>query len=178
MPRTKQTRLLMKETFEPTRCRHYVNGRMTVLHCHHYASLYTQLADDATLFDGKGILRSTSERTFHRQLLEYARDRQVERAEERAALCERYWAWCGMGELRLGVWSEVGGRVKMPRSHVDEGWIRKFGKRAAPVNFITQGYLAAAWAFIGGLPEGSYRVEEVRSIVSGSEQSEFQITRR
>ena len=37
--------------FDPVKNRHYLNGFCSVLHCHHYATLYTQLADDAVDFE-------------------------------------------------------------------------------------------------------------------------------
>lgn len=178
MPQTKQTQLVMTGAFDPTRSRHYVNGQTTVLHCHHYSTLYAQLADDATLFDGKSILRNTTEHTFFNTLTRYCTDKQITSREDRINACEQYWAWSGMGDLTLTSWSETGGRAEMSRSHLDEGWIRKWGKRPEPVNFITQGYLAAAWSVIGGHPEGTYQVNETASIVAGAEKSIFSVTRK
>ncbi len=175
MPQTRETTYTTTQTFDPTRCRHYVNGEVTVLHCHHYSTLYSQLADDATLFDGKSILRTTTENVFFNTLQNYCREHDVTGWENRAALVESYWAWCGMGDLKVTKWSEKGGTAEMHRSHVDEGWIRKWGKRPQPVNFITQGYLAAAWSVIGNKPSGYYQVKETQSIVSGSEKSVFSV---
>ena len=41
------TEWVLDHHFDRESCRHTVNGLSSVLHCHHYASLYCQLADDA-----------------------------------------------------------------------------------------------------------------------------------
>ena len=66
----------------------------------------------------------------------------------------------------------------MDNSHVDEGWIKKWGNRDKPVNFIGQGYVAAALAAIYDLPAGSYDVYETQSIVSGADTSRFSLVRK
>ena len=40
-------------------------------HCHHFATLYTQLADDAKDFHGERLLKEASEDTFFHVLSEY-----------------------------------------------------------------------------------------------------------
>jgi hypothetical protein len=52
----KKTEFEIDHKFDPIRNRHYMNGVCTVLHCHHYATLYTQLADDAEQFAGVRLL--------------------------------------------------------------------------------------------------------------------------
>ena len=61
---------------------------------------------------------------------------------------------------------------------MDEGWIKKWGKRDKPVNFITQGYLCAAFAAVYNQPQGSYKVSETQSIVSGADKSVFSVGRK
>jgi predicted hydrocarbon binding protein len=178
MPQIKQVTLVTNQTFDPTRCRHYTNGVTTVLHCHHYASLYTQLADDATLFDGKTILRNTAENSFYGVLQNYMVDQKISRREDRVAAVEQYWAWCGMGELNICDANQNNGRAEMTSSHVDAGWIKKWGKRDEPVNFITQGYLAAAWSVIWDTPMNTWQATETQCLVSGAPKSVFTIGRK
>ncbi len=33
--------IIAERTFDPSRCRHYINEVTSVMHCHHYVSLYT-----------------------------------------------------------------------------------------------------------------------------------------
>ena len=51
--------------FNPVNNRHYFNGWGAVLHCHHYATLVTQLALYADQFDGENILKQVSEDIFY-----------------------------------------------------------------------------------------------------------------
>jgi hypothetical protein len=175
---TQKNNLVTHQQYDPTRARHYVNQENTVLHCHHYTSLYTQLADDATLFDGKALLRDNTAETFWGVLDNYMGSNQVTSTAARIAAAEQYWAFCGMGHLRFEECSPTGGTVEMTHSHVDEGWVKKWGKRTQPVNFITQGYLAAAFSVIHDQPWRQFQVTETQSIVSGAEKSIFSITRK
>jgi hypothetical protein len=178
MQTTKQGKLSIEVKYDPARCRHYVNGETAVLHCHHYASLYTQIADDATLFDGRTILRETSEESFYRVLNDLMSRNDMTSISGRISAVEDYWSFCGMGSLSITKCDASGGRAEMVRSHIDEGWIKKWGKRNEPVNFITQGYLSAAFSVVHGAPRGTYGVTEEQSIVSGAEKSTFSISRK
>lgn len=63
----------------------------------------------------------------------------------------------------------------MSSSHIDQAWLRKWGQRPMPVNFVGQGYLAALFAAVYGRPVRSYTVNEYASIVAGAEQSLFAV---
>ena len=164
--------------FDPETCRHSANGTDCVLHCHHYASLYCQLADDAEQFNGRELLIRASELAFLNVLADYFAEHNIKSYDERIALCETYWKNCGFGELKFDYVSEMTGAAHMDHSHVDEGWIKKWGTREKPVNFIGQGYLAAAMSAIHDLPAGSYQVFETESIVSGANASRFSFVRK
>ena len=163
--------------FDPERCRHADNGLQTVLHCHHYASLYCQLADDAEQFNGRDLLKRASEMAFWEVLEKYFRDNHVNELDERIALVEEYWSFSGFGTLKFDHVGELSAAAHMDHSHVDEGWIKKWGQRDKPVNFIGQGYVAAAMAAVHDLPVGSYTVYETQSIVSGADSSRFSLVR-
>ncbi len=163
--------------FDPKTTRHYNNGTVTVLHCHHFITLYSQLADDAEMVDGKGLLCKAAELSFYEVLKSYFEKHGVTKLMERVALVEEYWKICGMGLLHFENVGEVSASAEMAHSHVDEGWIKKWGTRDKPVNFVGQGYLMAAMAAMYDLPMGSYKVNEVQSIVSGAETSKFAIVR-
>ena len=153
--------------------RQYLNGKSIVFHCHHYICLFTQLADDAKLFNGEQVLRETAEETFYQLLNDYAAENStVKTIEDRCSIAEQYFAFVGLGALSLSV-TETGGSVAMPYSHIDEGWIKKWGTREEAVNFVGQGYIAAACAFIYNLPCASFRAEETQSIVAGADGSTF-----
>jgi hypothetical protein len=164
--------------FDRTTCRHSENGFGTVLHCHHYATLYCQLADDAEQFHGCELLTRSSELAFFDVLSSYFTQHHVQELGERVALAEEYWSVCGFGTLTFDHVGILSAAAHMDHSHVDAGWIKKWGNREKPVNFIGQGYLAAALAAIYDLPAGSYRVHETDSIVSGADASRFSLVRK
>jgi hypothetical protein len=91
------------------------------------------------------------------------------------ALVEDYWKACGMGLLCIERIGQTSAAARMDHSHVDEGWLKKWGARQKPVNFIGQGYLKAAVAAINGLSPDRYVVEETASLVAGAPASRFNI---
>ena len=170
--------LITNRSFNSSKYRHYINESNSVLHCHHYAALYTQLADDAgELCDGPVILYETAAESFYPILKEYFEKNNIDELDERIKIIEQYWAFSGMGQLMITNSSVEGGEAEMPFSHVDSGWIKKWGNRDEAVNFITLGYLAAAFAAIHNLPSNSFEATETQSIVAGAEKSQFKITK-
>lgn len=172
-----QAEWVFDRVFDPELCRHYDNNVPSVLHCHHYASLYTQLADDAEQFNGRALLRRAAELAFLPVLQQYFAKHEIDDRGERVAMAEEYWRSMGFGTLKFDWVGELSSAAHMDHSHVDEGWIKKWGTRDKPVNFIGQGFLAAAMAAIYGLPAGSYTVYETESKVSGAEASRFSLVR-
>ncbi len=167
-----------QRAFDPRRCRHSIEGRVTVLHCHHYATLYTQLADDCSLLDARKLLASVAADTFYQVLKDIQARRSITSVADRIAAAEDYYAFSGLGRLKVIAAGPDSGEAELERSHIDEGWIRKWGRRDKPVNFVTQGYLAATFAAVfDGRPE-QYAVKEIASIVAGQERSRFLIARK
>lgn len=177
MARMKKTEWVIEHSYDPRSSRHYNDGAVSVLHCHHYITLYCQLADDAEQLNGKELLFKAAEMAFLPVLARYFERHAISELSDRVALAEEYWKLCGMGTLRFDYVGDMTASAHMDHSHVDEGWIKKWGKRDKPVNFVGQGYLAAALAAIHGRPVGSYKVNEIASIVSGEARSEFSIVR-
>ncbi len=171
--------LKITRRFDKEKYRHYINGWNSVMHCHHYASLYTQLAEDAgELFDGVGILYASAAESFFEVLKDYFLQNNVHSLSERSEIVEQYWAFMGMGKLTITDAAPEKGTAEMPFSHLDAGWIKKWGQRGQSINFITRGYLAAAFAVLhGGQPE-NYQVTETDSIVTGKEKSRFVIQKQ
>jgi hypothetical protein len=166
------------ERFDPDTCRQYLNDCCTVLHSHHYSALISQLADDADDFDGIYHLRRAAEDTFHEVLAQYFDQHEVAALEDRVALAEQYWETVGMGQIRFKCVEKYAISAEMEFSHMDQGWLEKWGKRDKPVNFITQGFVAAAAALFAGRPPGSFTVSETKSLVTGAEVSIFKAVLR
>lgn len=165
---------IANQVFDFTKMRHYTNDECSVFHCHHYSSLFTQLADDSKMFKGDKQLFDASEEVFYRVLRKYFKDNSISPAEDRKSIAEQYLCFIGLGKVEIKIKGD-GGSAEMVHSHVDEGWIKKWSKRDQPVNYIGQGFLAAAFASITDKDVGSYSVEETQSIVSGATSSKFVI---
>lgn len=159
--------------FDPVTNRHYMNGFCTVLHCHHYATLYTQLADDAKDFDGQRLFTEAAEGTFFEVLNDYYLKKKIESVDEKISIAEQYWKAVGMGLIRFTGIGKYDATAEMDYSHVDEGWLKKWGSRDKPVNFLTAGFVAAVTALVNGKSWRSYYVQETKSLVCGDDKSEF-----
>lgn len=163
-------------TFNKSTFRHYLNDELTVLHCHHYITLFTQLADDAKLFQGEKLLAESMKETIYPILIKYYNDNNIESKEDKTTIAELYYAYVGLGQLKLSV-NDDSGTAEMKYSHVDEGWIKKWSTFDKPINFVGCGFLAAAAAAITNNPINSFNVKETQSIVCGAEVSKFTITK-
>jgi len=166
-----------RHRFDRRSCRHSLDGATVVLHCHHYATLYSQLADDAEFADGRAMLQHCAEIAFHPVLTRLLADRQLTELEDRVAAMEEFFRYTGLGTLEVEQLGPTAAVLRMDHSHVDEGWIKKWGKREKPVNFIGQGYIAAALAALHCLPAESFKVTETESIVAGATCSRFHAVR-
>lgn len=170
-----RTEIVLEQRFDPKACRHSLNGRDVVLHCHHFISLYTQLADDCSLLDARRLLAEAAEDAFGMALADYYAQHGIDSIADRFDIATQYYAACGLGKMHVVCAGPDSGSVELERSHVDEGWVAKWGQRAEPVNFITQGFIAGMFAAAMERPRRSFRVSEITSIVSGAERSVFDI---
>lgn len=168
------TQLNLKHEFDAGRMRHYLNGQLSVLHCHHYASLYTQLAIDAQETE---LLAGVSEETFAGVLTDYFEANGVESIDERVAAACDYFAVMGLGKMSVSYLGNDSGQIVLEESHVDKGWIKKWGQFDAPVNHIGRGYIAGMFSAIWGKPLRTFQVRETESIVMGAEKSCFKVFR-
>ncbi len=175
MPVMEAVELVLDHRFDAKTCRHYLNGETSVLHCHHYATLYTQLAEDCGMLDGKKLLAETAEDTFGEVLSAYYRKHEITDISDRITIAEQYYAACGMGQMKVLCAGADGGEVELTHSHIDEGWIKKWGKRNEPVNFFTCGYIAGMFSAVFGQPPRTFTATETQCIVSGAKRSVFQV---
>lgn len=169
----KTTEFEIDHKFDAKTCRHYLNGICSVLHCHHYATLYTQLADDAKDFSGERLLKEAAEDTFYESLRSYYEQKGIEDLADRITVAEQYWQAVGMGLIRFQGVGKYELVAEMEYSHVDEGWLKKWGSRSEPVNFMTSGFVAAVACLLSGRPPRSFGVKETSSLVSGDAVSTF-----
>jgi len=169
--------LKLTHRFDADRCRHYIGDLVSVLHCHHYATLFTQLGIDAKdLVDGTKILKEVTEDVAHGVLTKYYSQNGVSDPQERLEIGQQLYSFYGLGKMTLVSPSAGGGTVEMSTTHVDEGWIKKWGKAKTPVNYIGAGFLAGLFAAAFDKPVRTYQVEEKQSRAMGAAKSIFAVS--
>ncbi len=166
--------VILEKTFDSRKKRHYINGHGVVMHCHHYMSLYTQLALDARETD---LLADVAEETFYELLGDYYAKHGTTEVHKKVKLAEQYYAALGLGVMQVTCLGCDSGEVVLTRAHVDEGWLMKWGRYDKPVNYVTAGYVAALFALTCGMEPGSYAVKETASIVMGEPRSRFTVVK-
>lgn len=154
-------------SFDDGTFRHFMNGHLAVMHCHHYMALTTKLATDFADVGGERILCESTEDSMRPLLDDYFRKHAVPLGRERLRIATEYYAVMGLGKIALDG-DELRGEASLMRSHVDEGWVKKFGSATQPVNHVTRGYVAAAFACAYDKPPRSYQVSEEASIAMGA----------
>jgi len=171
-----ENKRIMKSRFNAKQARHIANGQTLVLHCHHFATLITQLANDCTLLDGNKLLADCSEDTFYKVLSDYYSQNNVTGLTERIEIAEQYYAEAGLGKLIVTCAGTCAGKVEMEHSHVDEGWIKKWGKSEKAVNYIGHGYVTALFSAVFNKPIRTYLALEHQSIACGAKKSVITVT--
>lgn len=162
--------LELKHTFDEATYRHSLNGHVFVLHCHHYMGLTTRLSEQFADLGAPRVLREATEDSFRPVLESTFAQHGATAPADRLDLARQLYAALGLGRMQLSG-TDAGGSATLGRSHVDEGWIAKWGKHDKPINHFTCGYLAAAFAAAFGKPARSYQVTESASIVMGAPES-------
>jgi predicted hydrocarbon binding protein len=168
--------LKLTHTFDAKRRRHYLNDGLVVLHCHHYATLFTQLALDAKdLVDGTQILKEVTEDVFNGVLSDYYKKSGITDSKERLDIASQMFSAIGMGQMIILSGDETGGEIDIPHPYLDKGWLKKWGMAKNPVNFIGAGYIGAMFSAAFEKPCRTYSVTETRSMVMGAEKSHFSV---
>ena len=168
--------LQLDHTMDDETFRHYLNGHGVVMHSHHYLALITKLVEDLPEIDGRQILMEVVEESMREIFDDYLRQHELTDSQERLAVGNKYYTVFGLGKLHVSGNAD-GGEVRISRSHLDEGWVLKFGEREAPVNHFTCGFIAAMFAAAFDAPPGSYQVRETVAMVSGAPEGSFAVVR-
>lgn len=177
MAHFKKLELELDHQFDRARCRHYLNGQLVVFHCHHYSTLYTQLALDAEFLDGKMLLAQCAEDAFYPILKDYLAANPKIGLGDKFSLACQYYAAVGLGKMEVKWAGPDAGEVILSHSHIDAGWVKKWGPSDKPVNYLTSGYLAALFAVVFDLPPRSFVITEMDSAAMGAAQSRFSVVR-
>jgi hypothetical protein len=167
--------LQVEFSFDNKTYRHYMNGFEAVLHCHHYMTLLTRVAGDYNEFGGYRILAEAVEDSVRPIFDDYVQKHGLSTPEEKLTMAQGFYEVMGMGVMEFSGDAD-GGEVTLTRSHVDQGWISKFGQHDQPINYWTRGYLVAMAACAFDRPPRSYAAVEEASIVKGEPVSRFTVT--
>ncbi|MBF0362831.1 MAG: hypothetical protein HQK49_17565 [Oligoflexia bacterium] len=168
-----KTNLFLNKKVDPKHYRHFVNKVPMVLHCHHYSTLYTQLALDAK---EEEVLLKSMEEAIYPILENYYKDNNIERIDDKVEVACQYFSFMGLGKMSVISISENSAEVHLLRSHLDEGWIKKFGKYDRPINYIASGFIAAMFEVINDKRTNTAIVQEVQSIAKGAERAVFRVS--
>lgn len=161
--------------FDPNSYRHTVNGHECVLHCHHYMSLTTKLAEKYADHGGIEALVTSAEDSIRPMLDDYIEKNGISDPSDRLAVGAEYYRVFGLGLLEIEGTAD-GGTVTLKRSHVDEGWVQKWGEHDKPLNHFTRGFVAAVFGAAFEKPARSYTAEETESIAMGADQGRITVT--
>ncbi|MCX7880462.1 MAG: hypothetical protein N2517_07350 [Ignavibacteria bacterium] len=171
-----KTSIKYNHTFDPRTKRHYINGFQAVLHCHHYSTLYTQLALDASETE---LLKDCARDSFREVLDNYfVQNPDISTIQDKINIAIQYFSLFGLGKMKVNFLGDFSGEVELITSHIDSGWLKKWGTYDKPVNYISAGYIEAMFESVLGVSSGTFKAVEVQSIVMGSKSSLFKITRR
>ena len=160
--------------FDNKTYRHYMNGFLSVLHCHHYLCLTTKVAEDFDDIGGITILKEVAEDSVRPLFDNYIEKNGLTDFKDKLMVGIEYYSVMGLGKMKVKA-NEMEGEVQLVRSHVDKGWMKKWGKNDSAVNYFTCGYISAMFAAASGKPPRSYVVTEAESIVKGSQISRFEV---
>ncbi|MGQ9455687.1 MAG: hypothetical protein ACUVRS_04000 [Armatimonadota bacterium] len=90
--------MILDRRFDPRSWKHFMNGDVQVLHCHHYSTLYTQLADDCGMLDAKKLLKEVAEDTFFNTMSKYFTEHEIYTIQDRISIVEQYYSVCGLAK--------------------------------------------------------------------------------
>ena len=165
-----KTKLKIDHKFNSKSKRHFLNGIQSVYHCHHYTILYTQLALDAGETE---LLKSTAENSFYKILNKYFAENNITETKNRVEIATQYYSAMGLGVLEVDFIGDFSATIISKNSHVEQGWIKKWGKFDKSINFIGCGYVSAMLSAILGETTCKFETFETQSIVKGSEKTIF-----
>jgi hypothetical protein len=166
--------LQIEQTFDDKTYRHYTNDFLSVMHCHHYLTLATKLAEQFADIGGQRILAESAEDAVRPMLDDYIKKHAIADPAERLRVGQEYYAVMGMGKMEAQG-DQGGGSVTLRKSHLDQGWIMKWGNRDTPMNYWTRGYINAMFGAAFDKPPHSYEVAETTAMVTGAAESQYQV---
>ncbi|MBU1219867.1 hypothetical protein KKF34_05690 [Myxococcota bacterium] len=158
--------------FDDTTFSQKAYGQDMVMHCHHYMSLVTALSDQLESINAVKILRESAEDSIRTFLDAYFTQNNINSSTEKLATAKELYSVLGLGKFEVSG-NDAGGEIQMKRSHVDEGWVQKFGKSSKFINHFSCGFAAAMFAAAFGKSARSYNAFETASIAMGDSEGKI-----
>lgn len=155
--------------------RQFLNGHAVVMHSHHYLALITKLAEDLGDIGGPQLLKDIVEESMLPIFNDYITKNGLTTPLQKINVGKEYYSAYGLGKIKVGG-TERGGEACLVRSHIDEGWIRKWGNHTKPINHFTCGYIAAMFSAAFGKPAKSYTVTETGGMAVNGNEGVFSVT--
>jgi hypothetical protein len=152
--------------------RNYLNGHPVVMHSHHYLALITKLVEELGDIGGQQILMDVVEESMRAIFDDYIQKNGLTTPIQKCNVGREYYSVFGLGKM-IVTGSENGGEVRLVRSHIDEGWVSKWGPHNKPINYFTCGYIAAVFGAAFGKPLKGYTVTETASMAGGETEGKF-----
>jgi len=152
--------------------RHFLNGFPVVMHSHHYLALITKLAEELGDINGPQILSDVVEDSMRAVFDDYIQKNGLSSPMDKCNVGREYYSVFGLGKMVV-TGSENGGEVRLVHSHIDEGWVMKWGANAKPINYFTCGFIAAVFGAAFNKPPRSYTVTEAASMATGESEGKF-----
>jgi hypothetical protein len=166
--------LNLEFTLDNDTFRHSLNGHAVVMHSHHYLALLTKLAEDMPEINGPQILADVVEETMRPIFDDYILKNSLTSIQDKCNVGREYFSAFGLGKMIVSG-NEKGGEVRLINSHVDEGWVMKWGVHQKPINHFTRGYVAAMFGSAFNKPLKSYLVTEEASISTGNPEGKLSV---
>lgn len=167
---------IYKRNYDKERGLFIINGTDYTNHCHRFLSIALRTAIDAKkIVDGPKILEISTEDSLRKVLLQAYEEQNATTIKQKIEIATAYYSWAGLGLISFDTVTEMGGEVSLSVSHADLGWELMLGEANEPINFITKGFIAAAFGTFYGKRERLYNVVETESIILGSDKSKFKV---
>jgi predicted hydrocarbon binding protein len=154
--------------FDASRFKRLLFGKELVVHCHHYNARIQGTLESSSKIDGKGIIRSSSQRVFYDFFVDLFQKH--DSVDAKWILTQDLYRYLGYGLLDCSKVAE--GKFSCSVSHFVEGWITGFEGHAGCVCTFTEGYLQAAHYAITGRAAA---IREDSCMVHGNEHCSFEV---
>lgn len=123
------------------------------------------------------MLNETVEDNMRPFIEDYVKKNSYGHTDARLKKAAELFSIMGMGRINPSGNAETG-KVTLVRSRGDQGWITKRDNHAKPVNYFTQGFIAAMFATVFDKPARSYAVFETDAKFSEKPVSSYTVTKR